>query len=127
MACILKSICGVMCGLYHPLVLPTRLELDFPTNVILGDNYIGTCRATGNPRPILNLISGHCPQSVHYTSPNTYTAQAVITMQVMMECKTIYCSTTTNYNPLIKIISLNITGKYISCILSWCYLWYTTL
>jgi len=93
-------------------VLPTRLELDFPTNVILGDSYTGICKATGNPKPILNLASGHCPYTVDYTSHDTYTAQAVISMQVMMECKMIYCSTVSNYNPLIDIISLNITGEY---------------
>jgi len=70
------------------------------------------CRATGNPKPQLSLtLSGHCPHTVDYTSHDTYTAQAVISMQVMMECKMIYCATNSNYNPLLEIIPLNITSE----------------
>ena len=85
--------------------------MDFPTNVVLGDSYTGICRATGNPRPTLTLVlSDDCPYSVTYTSPDTYTAQAVISISdVMMNCDMIYCSTNSYYNPLLEAISLNIT------------------
>ena len=69
-------------------VMPSTIEMDFP-QVTKQMNYTGTCRATGNPAPLveaeLNVSPTDCPYTTSYTKADTYTGEVVITIPHVTE------------------------------------------
>ena len=82
----------------------------------LNNNYAGSCTASGNPVPLVNVVldqSEHCHYTTSAVITDRYTRKLTINIQlVTTECKgaVVRCQA----NGAKKIMRLNITGETIT-------------
>ena len=91
-------------------MIPTTIEISFPPATFDNNNYTGTCTATGNPAPLVDVTMNteDCPYSINHTNTSQYTTQVTITIpQVGGQCEDIVISC--HVGQVVEVITLSIS------------------
>ena len=84
--------------------------MSFPPATLDNNNYTGTCSATGNPVPQVDVTinTGDCPYFINHTNTSQYTAQVAVTIPTVGgQCEGVVVSC--HVGQVVEVITLSMS------------------